>query len=121
MLQILHLVLTQPRRDEELFKSFVNRQTEALKNQMASPSAIFQEQFLKATFHRIHGHRVWVKPEHIAKLDLDRMMAIYRQRFSSAAGYTFFIVGSFEPEKLKPLVETYLASFADAGLETRSD
>ncbi|TXI95132.1 MAG: insulinase family protein [Burkholderiaceae bacterium] len=110
MLQVLHLVLTQPRRDEELFKSFVNRQTEALKNQMASPSAIFQEQFLKATFPPHPRAPSMAKPEQIAKLDLDRMMAIYRQRFSSATGYTFFIVGSFDTEKLKPLVETYLAS-----------
>lgn len=110
MLQILHLVLTQPRRDEELFKSFVNRQMEALKNQMASPAAVFQEQLLQATFPPHPRAPSMVKPDQIARLDLDKMMAIYRQRFASAHGYTFFIVGSFEEDKLKPLVETYLAS-----------
>ena len=61
-----------------------------------------------------------VKPEHIAKLDLDRMMAIYRQRFPVLRDIPSSLWGSFEPEKLKPLVETY-GQFADAGLETRSD
>ena len=110
MLQVLHLALTQPRRDEELFKSFVNKQTEALKNQMASPGAIFQDAFLKATFPPHPRAPTIATPEHIAQLDLDRLMKVYRERFSSAKGYTFFIVGSFDLATIKPAVETYLGS-----------
>ncbi len=110
MLQVLNLALTQPRRDEELFKSFVNKQTEALRNQMASPAAIFQEQFLKATFPPHPRAPAIATPEQIAQLNLNRLMDIYRQRFSSVKGYTFFIVGSFDLEKIKPAIETYLGS-----------
>jgi zinc protease len=117
MLQVLHLALNQPRRDEELFKSFVNKQTEALKNQMASPGAIFQEAFLKATFPPHPRAPTIAKPEQIAQLDLDRMMQVYKDRFSSAKGYTFFIVGSFDLAAIKPAVETYLGSLPTTDLK----
>nr|WP_315484358.1 insulinase family protein [uncultured Undibacterium sp.] len=117
MLQVLHLVLTQPRKDTALFQSFVGKQMDALKNQMATPAAIFQEQFIQATFPAHPRIPVLAKPEHIAQLDLDRMMQIYRSRFSSAKDFTFFIVGSFEIERVKPLLLTYLGSLPTPEIE----
>ena len=37
-------------------------------------------------------------------------MAFYKARFADAGNFTFVFVGSFTPETLRPLVETYLAS-----------
>jgi len=44
----------------------------------------------------------------LKELDLDLSFQIYRDRFADASDFTFFFVGNFEPEKLKPLVQTYL-------------
>ena len=117
MLQVLNLVLTQPRKDPILFQSFVSKQMDALKNQMANPAAVFQEQFIQATFPAHPRIPVLAKPEHIAQLDLDKMMQIYQARFSSAKGFTFFMVGSFDIEKVKPLLLTYLGSLPTHDIE----
>jgi zinc protease len=37
-------------------------------------------------------------------------VALYMARFADASSFTFVLVGSFTPETLKPLVETYIAS-----------
>jgi zinc protease len=50
------------------------------------------------------------RPEDFSKLSLDRSIAIYKQRFTSAKGLTFIMVGSFDIAKVKPLIATYLAS-----------
>ncbi|MFA9273284.1 MAG: M16 family metallopeptidase [Candidatus Aquirickettsiella gammari] len=110
MLQVMYLAMTAPRRDPALFQSFVGKQQDILRNQMASPMAVFQEQFIQTTYPAHPRVPVLAKPEHIAQLDLDRLMAIYQSRFSSAKGFTFFLVGSFEIEKIKPLLLTYLGS-----------
>lgn len=117
MLQVLHLVLTQPRKDPALFQSYVGKQMDALKNQMATPAAVFQEQFIQATFPAHPRIPILPKPEHIAQLNLDRMMQIYRARFSSAKDFTFFIVGSFDIEKVKPLLLMYLGSLPTHDIE----
>ncbi|MFZ6820404.1 M16 family metallopeptidase [Undibacterium sp. Ji22W] len=117
MLQVMYLAMTAPRRDPALFQSFVGKQQDALRNQMASPFAVFQEQFIQTTYPAHPRIPVLAKPEHIAQLDLDRLMAIYHSRFSSAKGFTFFLVGSFDVEKIKPLLLTYLASLPTSDIE----
>nr|WP_315481499.1 insulinase family protein [uncultured Undibacterium sp.] len=109
MLQVIYLAMTAPRRDPALFQSFVGKQQDALRNQMASPFAVFQDQLIHTMYPAHPRLPVLSTPEHIAALDLDRLMAIYQARFSSAKGFTFFLVGSFDIEKVKSLVLSYLA------------
>jgi len=51
-----------------------------------------------------------LRAEEYARIDLDRSIAIYRERFSSAKGLTFVMVGSVDIAKIKPLLATYLGS-----------
>ena len=46
----------------------------------------------------------------MAQWDLDKSLAFYKARFADASHFTFVFVGSFTPEMIKPLVETYVAS-----------
>ncbi|MBY0574346.1 MAG: insulinase family protein [Undibacterium sp.] len=120
MLQMLSLVMTQPRKDEDIFKSFVGKQQDVLKNNMLNPMSVYQEAVLNATFSAHPRKPIFTKPEHIAQLNLERVMSIYRSRFSSAKGLTFFMVGSFELEKVKPLIATYIASLPAPDIEIAS-
>jgi zinc protease len=43
-------------------------------------------------------------------MNLDRSMAFYKSRFADASDFTFVLVGSFDVQAMKPLVERYLAS-----------
>ena len=49
------------------------------------------------------------------KIDLDRALSIYKDRFGDAGDFTFVFVGNFTTEQLKPLVETYLGSLPSKG------
>jgi zinc protease len=110
LLQLTHVKLTQPRRDEVLFNSFIARQRDMARNAMARPEAEFADTVRSTLFG---GHpRVarTPRPEDFDKVQLDRVQQIYRERFSSARGMTFYFVGSFDTAKLKPLLATYLAT-----------
>jgi zinc protease len=48
--------------------------------------------------------------ELLDSVDLKKSFDIYRDRFADASGFTFFIVGSFKPDSVRPMVEQYLAS-----------
>lgn len=117
MLQVMYLALTAPRRDPALFQSFVAKQQDVLRNQMASPFAVFQEQLIQATYPPHPRMPILAKPEHIAQLELDKLMAIYQSRFASAKGLTFFLIGSFDIQKIKPLLLSYLGSLPTPDLE----
>lgn len=110
MLQLVNLYFTSPRKDSELFNSFVNKQQAMYQNMAVDPQYAFEEVMLK-TLYKDHP---WApklpKPETFSKLDLDRALQIYKDRFGNANGFTFVITGAFDIKTIKPLLETYLGS-----------
>ncbi|WP_338764661.1 insulinase family protein [Massilia sp. METH4] len=116
LLQLTYVRLTQPRRDEALFHSFIARQRDMARNAFARPEA----EFVDTVRTTLYGNHPRVprtpRPEDFDKVQLDRVQQIYRDRFSSAKGMTFFFVGSFDPVKLKPLLATYLGALPAADI-----
>jgi zinc protease len=110
MLQLNYLKITKPRRDANLFRSFVTRSAEQVRNRQAMPEVRFAE----ARAQTVYGNhpRLLMTPraEDFEALDLDRMVALNQARLSSAKGMTFFFVGDFDIETVKPLLATYVAS-----------
>ncbi|MDB5959249.1 MAG: peptidase [Massilia sp.] len=110
MLQMLYLRFTNVRRDPALYQSFIGKEAEGARNVMAQPAAVFGDAVTSA----MYGDSPWVarapRPDDFGKLDLERSVALYRQRFASARGMTFIMVGSFDVAAVKPLLATYLAS-----------
>jgi zinc protease len=110
LLQLIHLKFGPGRRDADLFQSLVSRSQDAVKNATAQPESVFADA-QQTTLFGAHP-RLWLtpRPEHFTQLNLDRILSIYKERFSSARGLTFVIVGSFTLEGIRPLIKTYLAS-----------
>jgi zinc protease len=125
MLQLTHLYFTKPRVDAELFQSFVSKQKGMMQNMMANPQIVFLDT-LQSTLYAKHerGPRA-PNTATLDKIELNRAVEIYKERFANASGYTFYFVGKFDLAALKSLCETYLASlpgtnqtstFRDVGL-----
>jgi zinc protease len=109
MFQLLYLRFTQPRADPTAFAAMVSQAKGLLENRMASPDVVF-DQAVDAALSRNSPRR---EPETLASVeqwDLAKSMAFYKARFADASNFTFVFVGSFTPEAIKPLVETYIAS-----------
>jgi zinc protease len=118
MLQLTYLYFTAPRKDEVLFQSAIGKMGDAVKNLMANPEIAFSDATLKYLYAD-HPHRPHVPTRaDVDNIKLDRMVELYKQRFSSAKGFTFFFVGSFDMDKMKPLVATYLGSLPTADVPT---
>ncbi|MGV7209812.1 M16 family metallopeptidase [Oxalobacteraceae bacterium A2-2] len=110
MLQLVYLEMTKPRRDEVIFKSAMDSQRELAKSSMARPEAQFSDTITTTLFNNSPYVPRTARPEDFDKIQLDRVMQIYRDRMSSAKGFTFFLVGSFDVEKVKPLLAAYLGT-----------
>jgi zinc protease len=58
----------------------------------------------------------------VAQWNLETSLAFYKARFADASHFTFVFVGTFTPESIRPLVETYIAVLpATRGNETWRD
>lgn len=109
LFQLIYKYFTEPRRDEAAFQSYVTKQAGILQNRGSDPQSVFFD----TVSYAMSGYNYRFRPrtaDQLKEINLDRAIAIYKERFSDASGFSFFFVGNFKSEELKPLVETYLAS-----------
>jgi zinc protease len=109
MFQLIYLRFTQPRADPTVFAALASQAKALLANRTASPDVVF-DQTIDAVLSGNHPRRQPETAATVDKWDLAKSLAFYKARFADASNFTFVFVGSFTPETMKPLVETYLAS-----------
>ncbi len=121
MFQLVYLRFTQPRADPAAFAAMKSQALALLANQMASPEAVF-DQAVNTALTGDSPRRQPETPETVARWNLEESLAFYKARFADASHFTFVFVGSFTPESIRPLVETYVAGLpATHGNETWRD
>lgn len=119
MLQLLYLRATSPRKDTSLFRSFVQRNKSQMAFAMANPQTAFIDTLIGALYGNNPLAPVAVpKPEFFDNINVDRVLAIYKERFGDVTGMQFVFVGSVDEAVLKPLVEKYIASLPASGKKT---
>ena len=106
-LQLLYMYFTEPRKDPDIWQSNVSQTKSLLANRSLDPTAVFQDT-VSATMSNHNFRRMVVTPERLNNASLDKAFAFYKQRFADANGFTFVLVGSFDEDKIKPLLEKYL-------------
>jgi zinc protease len=116
LFQLAHLYFTEPRRDSTAWEAYRQRGREGLRNRDVSPESAFADT-LTAILTQGHARTRPFTAASFDSLSLDRSLGIYRERFAGAGDFTFYFVGRFEPESLRPLVERYLASLPAGGRE----
>ena len=107
MMQLVYLNFTAPRRDSSAFLAFKQAMSAQMANRAASPQGAFQDT-VSVTMASYNPIARPVTPAMLEEIDLDKAIAFYKDRFSDASDFTFFIVGSFDIDSIKPYVQTYL-------------
>jgi len=114
MLQLVYLKMTAPRKDEQAIGVWKTNTAEQLQNRLRVPEVQYSLQSADALW-KGNVRRKPPQPADIEKVDADKALAFYKDRFSDASDFTFVIVGNIDLAKLKPLVEIYLASLPAKG------
>ena len=107
LFQLIYLHFSAPRRDSTAFASFKSRIQAFLANRSADPIAAWRDT-VSVTLSQHHFRSRPPSQQLYDEMDLDRSYEFYRERFADASDFTFVLVGSFDPDSLKPLVQTYL-------------
>lgn len=116
MLQLVYLYVTKPRKDTALFNSFIQKN----KSQFAAVGANPQTAFIDTMFSVMYKKNPLApiavpKPAYFDQLNVDRSLAIYKERIGDASGMHFVFVGSFNIDSIVPLLQVYLGSLPSSG------
>ncbi len=114
LFQLIYLNVTAPRRDETAFSVYRQQMETSIQNRSANPQEAFRDT-LTALLSSYSTRRPPQDATWLAKLNLDRSLEIYRDRFADAGDFTFVFVGSFTLSQMRTLCERYLASLPSSG------
>ena len=119
MFQLTYLNFTAARKDTTAFMTFKSQMNTQFKFMMSNPQMVFIKEFRESAVS--NSPRIIVLPteEQINGIDLDKSYNFYSNAFGNATNFKFFIVGSFEIEEIKPLIEKYLGSLPVEGEPTK--
>ena len=116
LFQLIHLYFSAPRLDSSAFLAYQERMNGFLENRSSRPETAYRDsiQVIMAQHHL--RSRPW-STELLTEMDLGASYKIYTDRFGNAGDFSFYFVGNFTLESIKPLVELYLGGLPDTGRE----
>ncbi len=120
MFQLAYLYFTQPRRDTAAFASLMNRQRSFLANRNASPKVDYNDS-IRAVLYDHHPRLAPVIQATLDHVSYDRIMEIYKERFSDAANFKTVIIGNFDEQELRRLLCQYLATLPATNKHEQTD
>ncbi len=109
MFQLAYLYFTQPRKDTAAFASLMNRQYAFLANRNASPKVDYNDS-IRAILYGHHPRMEPVLQSTLDKVSYDRILEIYKERFSDAANFKTVIIGNYDEQQLRQMLCQYLAA-----------
>lgn len=109
MLQLTYLHFTAPRKDIEAYNSAIQRTKGQMKNQELVPNTALKDTIAKVVYNNnIRAMRT--KPEDLDRINYDRIIELYKERFADADDFEFFIVGDCDADTIAPLLAKYLGA-----------
>jgi len=107
MFQLIYLYFTSPRMDEDAFNATLSRWRGYFENRSSRPESAFQDTIQVTMTNYHHRGRPW-SLEILDEIDLEKAFSFYTDRFMNAGDFTFAFVGNFDPNAIKPLLQTWI-------------
>ena len=122
LFQLTNLYFTQAKIDSLATSKFISKTKVSINALKQNPQKFFGSEvahLLSCNHPRGGG---FLSDADFDKINFKRAEAVLHDRFANAADFAFVVVGSFDMDKTKSLLETYIASLpANSGRETCKD
>jgi zinc protease len=116
LFQMIYLNMTAMNKDEEAFQTYVQKQTAMMNNFLNMPQYWYMIERIKMLNKNNPRYTNPIpNSEDFAGQDYDLAYKLFTERFTNAADFTFFFVGSIDEQQLEQLCENYLAALPSTG------
>ena len=109
MLQLTYLYFTNIAKDQKSYDNTMQTAEVNLKNRLLRPEAVLQDS-LSATLTNHNPRNKALTVDDLKQVGYDRILQMAKEQTANAAAFTFTIIGNYDEQAIRPLIETYLAS-----------
>ena len=114
-LQLLYQDFVAPGDDPQQFDVMKRQLLASVANRGRAPGQVFGEKLEQVNTSNHYTSQPLTAEADQHALDRQKMLSYYRQRFSNAADFTFFMVGAFKVDDVLPLVAQYVGGLPSTG------
>jgi len=109
MFELLYFKMTEPKLDPKIFENAKKIVRTILAQAKRDPQYRFKQVYSKFYFY--NNPRIKLETTNdLEKLDREKMLTLYRKRFSDFNHFHFAIVGDMSPEEIEKFIGIYLAN-----------
>ena len=109
MFQLLYLYTTSPRLDKPAFNAWLDKVKPQIKAQGETQEGAFRDSVNWITADH-HFRKQPTNVKFLENVDYERAFEIFKERFSNANDFTYYIVGDFDIDQVKGFCEKYIAT-----------
>jgi zinc protease len=113
-LQLLYQDFVAPGDDPQQFDVMKRQLLAAVANRGRAPGQVFGEKIEQVNTSNHYTSQA-LTADRINALDRRKMLEYYRERFSNAADFTFFMVGAFKVDEALPVIAEYVGGLPSTG------
>lgn len=109
MFQLMYLSLTDLRKDPATFERMLTKQA----SDLMAESISIDKAFADSVTATLYGHNPRLRPitiEDLERINPDRILQMAKEQTASAGAFEFTVIGNFEMDSIRPLLERYLGS-----------
>jgi len=109
LFQLTYLTMTNINKDEKSMAALLNQAKTVFATKGLNRDMVLKDSIASTTHN---GNKYYVLPEaeELSKFDYDRALQIVKQLYGHGGQFVYTIIGNFDEQQIRPLIEQYIAS-----------
>ena len=116
-LEYMNYLIYKPKVDNIIYQNTLSELKESINNRNNSPQIIYRDR-IKEIYSGKNRRKLPLNEKDLTLISPEKVLNIYKEKFSNFSEYNLIVVGSFTEEELEKNLKTYVASLPSKKSET---
>ena len=116
-LEYMNYLIYKPKVDKIIYENTISDLKESLNNRNNSPQIVYRDK-IREIYSGKNNRKLPLSEKDLTLISPEKVLNIYKEKFSNFSEYNLIVVGSFNEEELEKNLKTYVASLPSEKSET---
>lgn len=116
-LEYMNYLIYEPKVDKIIYENTISDLKESFNNRNNSPQIVYRDK-IREIYSGKNNRKLPLSEKDLTLISPEKVLNIYKEKFSNFSEYNLIVVGSFTEEELEKNLKTYVASLPSKKSET---
>lgn len=116
-LEYMNYLIYEPKVDKIIYENTISDLKESLNNRNNSPQIVYRDK-IREIYSGKNKRKLPLSEKDLTLISPEKVLNIYKEKFSNFSEYNLIVVGSFTEEELEKNLKTYVASLPSENSKT---